>query len=173
MNRKLSGCIMNQARVKQSGFTLVELILTVLIISIVSAIALPSFNRLIADNKMSSNANEVIGAFNLARSEAAKQGTRIDVSSVSGGTNWATGFRVWRDANANAAFDAGEEIRVFEAIDSGLTLTGSNAGINFNAVGFASTTLTLSLCSDETGVNDRQLGVALSGRINIDQFNCP
>jgi type IV fimbrial biogenesis protein FimT len=164
---------MNQAREKQSGFTIMELLLTLLIVGILAGIGLPSFNNLIANNKMSSNANEIVGAFNLARSEAAKQGARINVSSVSGGTDWATGYRVWRDANANAAYDAGEEIRIYEAIDSGLTLTGTVASINFNAVGFASSVMTLTLCSGEAVINDRQLDVALSGRININQFNCP
>ena len=164
---------MNQAKPKQSGFTIIELMLAVVIVAILAGIALPSFNYAIANNKMSSNANEVVGAFNLARSEATQRGSRVNISSVSGGTNWATGFRVWRDANGNAAYDAGEEIRVFEAIDSGLTLTGTVSGINFNAVGFASAAMTLNLCSDTAAVNDRQLGVALSGRVNIDQFNCP
>ena len=173
MNRKLSGCIMNQARVKQSGFTIMELLFAVVIVGILAGIALPSFNYAIAKNRMSSNANEIVGAFNLARSEAAQRGTRINVSSISGGTNWATGFRIWRDVNANAAYDAGEEIRIFEAIDTGLTLTGTVSGINFNAVGFASAAMTMNLCSNEARVNDRQLDVALSGRINIAEFNCP
>ena len=164
---------MNHQRTKQSGFTIIELLLAVGIVGLLAAIALPSFNYAIAKNKLSSTANEVVGAFNLARSEAAQRGTRINISSVSGGTNWATGFRVWRDVNANAAYDAGEEIRVFEAIDAGLTLTGTATGINFNALGFASAAMTLNLCSGEASVNDRQLDVALSGRTNIDQFNCP
>ena len=164
---------MNQAKPKQSGFTIMELLMAIAIVGILAGIALPSFNYAIANNKVSSNANEVVGAFNLARSEATQRGSRINISSVSGGTDWATGYRIWRDANANAAYDAGEEIRVFEAIDSGLTLTGSVAGINFNALGFASGTMTLTLCSDQAAVNDRQLDVALSGRVNINQFNCP
>ncbi len=164
---------MNQAKLKQSGFTLMELLMAIVIVGILTGIALPSFNYTIANNKLSSNANEVVGAFNLARAEATQRGSRINVSSVSGGTDWAQGFRIWRDANGNAAYDAGEEIRVFEAIDSGLTLTGTVSGINFNALGFASAAMTLTLCSDQAAVNDRQLDVALSGRVNIDQFNCP
>lgn len=164
---------MNQAREKQSGFTIMELLLAMVIVGILAGLALPSFSRAIANNKVTSNANEVIGAFNLARSEAAQRGTRINISSISGDTNWAGGFRIWRDANGNGAYDVGEEIRVFEAIDSGLALTGTVAGINFNAVGFASAAMTLNLCSDEASVDDRQFDVALSGRVNVDQFNCP
>jgi type IV fimbrial biogenesis protein FimT len=170
---------MNQAREKQSGFTIMELLLTLLIVGILAGIGLPSFNNLIASNKMSSNANEIVGAFNLARSEATQRGTNVNIGSISGGTDWTSGFRIWLDGNDNDAYDAGEEIRVFEAIDSGLTLTSTRVGVYFNAVGFskfgagAAGAMTMSLCSAEASVNDRQLDLAASGRISISQFNCP
>lgn len=158
---------------KQSGFTILELMIAIAIVGILAGIALPSFNYVIAKNKLSSTANNVVGAFNLARTEAAQRGTNVNISSVSGGTSWASGYRVWLDDNGNTSYDPGEELRVFEAIDSGLTLTGGSAGIDFNALGFASATITLTLCSGETSVSDRQLDIARSGRITISEMNCP
>jgi len=165
---------------KQTGFTLLELIIALVIVGIVATIALPAYNGLIADNKVSSTANNVIGAFNLARAEATKRGTTVNISSVSGDTAWTGGYRIWIDTNASGGYNAGEEIRVFEAIDNSLTLTGDSEGSAFSAVGFLTgfltasvATQTLTLCTSETGVADRQLTVALSGRINISEITCP
>jgi type IV fimbrial biogenesis protein FimT len=52
------------------GFTLVELMVTVFIAAILFAIAIPSFRQMIANNRLATQANELIGALNYARSEA-------------------------------------------------------------------------------------------------------
>lgn len=154
-----------------------ELMLTVFIVGIVAAIALPSFNYAIANNRMSSTANNVVGAFNLARVEAAQRGQNVNIGSISAGTNWgAQGYRIYLDANGDGDWDAGEqELRIFETVANGLTLTATagGAGINFNAVGFASAVATLQLCSNESAVSDRQIDISLSGRVAISQITCP
>ena len=146
-------------------------------VGIIAVIAIPSFDNVIASNRISSTANNVVGAFNLARVEAAQRGTNVTISSVSGGGNWgAQGYRIWLDADANGNYDAGEEeLRVFDAAQGPLTLTetGGTAAINFTASGFASGALTLNLCSTNTNVDDRQIAISLSGRVSITQIACP
>jgi type IV fimbrial biogenesis protein FimT len=55
------------------GFTLTELMITLTVLVILVAIAIPSFNRLILSNRLTTTANDVVGAINSARMEAVKR----------------------------------------------------------------------------------------------------
>jgi type IV fimbrial biogenesis protein FimT len=60
-----------------SGFTLLELLTTVFVASILLAIAVPSFRDMSAGNRLTTQANDVVAALNLARSEAIKRNTTV------------------------------------------------------------------------------------------------
>lgn len=63
------------------GFTLVELMVTVAVAAILLTIAVPSFNRIINANRLSTAANEMVGALNLARMEAIKRNGSVQFCS--------------------------------------------------------------------------------------------
>lgn len=62
-----------------SGFTIIELLVTMTIAAILVAIAVPSYNNLIASARATEAANELAAALELARSEAAA-GTAISAA---------------------------------------------------------------------------------------------
>ena len=70
-NKKLSN--------KQSGFTLIEMIVTVAIAAILASIAIPSFTKMIERNRISTGTNEFLGALIFARSEAVKRSQNVTV----------------------------------------------------------------------------------------------
>ena len=88
---------------QQSGFTLIELMVTVSVAAVLLAIAAPSFSRLIAGNRITTQTNEFVGGMNLARAEAVRRGQgvsiRADIADVSGnlGIDFATGWTVFSD----------------------------------------------------------------------------
>jgi len=159
----------------QQGFTIIELMLTIALLGVVVALALPSFSGTIARNQVSSSANTLVGAFNLARVEATKLGAVVGIGSLGATTDWASGSRIWVDSDDDGVFDNGEqELRRFEAINSALTLSGSLASTRFDPRGFASGgAITLTLCSAETDVEDRRVLIVLSGRVEVADFTCP
>ncbi|WP_458069224.1 GspH/FimT family pseudopilin [Rhodanobacter sp. BL-MT-08] len=55
------------------GFTLTELMVTLTVLVILVAIAIPSFSRLILSNRLTTTANDMVGAINSARMEAVKR----------------------------------------------------------------------------------------------------
>lgn len=77
----------------QSGFTLLELMVVIIIIGIVTAIALPNFRIMTINNRLSGGANEVLAGMQFARMEALRRNTRVVVcpstnGTTCAGTNW-------------------------------------------------------------------------------------
>ncbi|MEO8459861.1 MAG: GspH/FimT family pseudopilin [Dokdonella sp.] len=83
--------IRNSAR-RLHGFTLVELVVAVSIVAILAALALPSFREMSVRMTITSNANDLVGALNLARTEAVKRGYPVNVVATS--SNWKNGWSV-------------------------------------------------------------------------------
>ena len=112
----------------QSGFTLIELVVTISVAAILMALAVPSFRSTIQNNRVTGQANEFVTSLTLARSEAIKRGRNATVCISSDGTsctgsNWAGGWLVWVDSNGDGVLGAGETVRVHEALPNGSTLT--------------------------------------------------
>ncbi|MEB1220701.1 Tfp pilus assembly protein FimT/FimU [Xanthomonas campestris pv. campestris] len=75
----------------RGGFTLIELMVTVAVLAIVLAVAVPAFGTLIRSSRLTSNANEVVAALQLARSEAVRQNSLVAVCRSDNGSTCATG----------------------------------------------------------------------------------
>jgi type IV fimbrial biogenesis protein FimT len=157
---------------RQNGFTLVELLITLAIVSIVLTVGVPSFNDLIRNNRMTGQVNQVVSALALARSEAVKRGASVDVVSASGGANWKNGWTVEVSVG-------GEDIRVFEAQAGNHTLVadGGQGTFSYDSQGFLSTNCagncTITLC-ETSGEPGRQLSIAPSGHVSVNgSYACP
>jgi type IV fimbrial biogenesis protein FimT len=68
-------------RATARGFTLVELMVTLTVASVLLVIAVPSFRNLIVSNALTTAANELVGALNLARMEAVKRNASVQFCS--------------------------------------------------------------------------------------------
>ncbi|MBO9662411.1 GspH/FimT family pseudopilin [Dokdonella sp.] len=75
-----------------SGFTLVELLVTISIVAILAALAFPSYREFSVRMTVTDNTNSLIGALNAARSEAVKRGRAAAV--IANGGNWNNGWQV-------------------------------------------------------------------------------
>ena len=62
-----------------TGFTLIELLITLVVLGILLAIAYPSFTQSIANNRVRSQAQEIISLLSFARAEAISRGVTVTV----------------------------------------------------------------------------------------------
>lgn len=77
---------------KNRGFTIIELMTTIALLAIISALAVPSIGNLMRSNKLTAASNELIASISIARSEAIKR--KADVTLEPVGSTWADGWRV-------------------------------------------------------------------------------
>lgn len=117
------------------GFTLVELMITVSIASILLAVAVPNYQSLMRDSRLTTQANELMTALHYARSEAVKRSVRVtickssDGSACNNGSNWQDGWLIFSDTGAAGSVDGTDEIlRVFPKTTGSTLGGGSNFG---------------------------------------------
>lgn len=122
-----------------SGFTLTEVLVTIAIIGILTAVAMPSYQQFTANSRLTTQANEFLSTVNFTRSEAVKRNTRVTMcKSINGTTclvnpladltaSWQPGWIVFVDNGATEGdIDAGETIlKVHGALTGGSTLVGN------------------------------------------------
>jgi len=112
VRRSRHGAINCPVMNKQAGFTLPELIVTIVVLAILASLAAPAFKNFIANERIVAEANELISSFYLARTEALKRNMRVTICKSSNPTaatpacdtsaNWEDGYIIFADGNPNA-----------------------------------------------------------------------
>lgn len=108
-------------RLASSGFTLVELVVTLAIAVILASLAAPSFQSMMASQRVQAASTDLVANLMLARSEAIKQNRSVTLLSNGGEEEWHGGWRIF-PANAAAALlkaqSAYASIVITAAVDS-------------------------------------------------------
>jgi type IV fimbrial biogenesis protein FimT len=132
---------------KLFGYTLIELMAVLAVVSILVTVGLPLMNVFFESNRMISNTNDLVAGLHIARSEAIKQQMRVtlcqsdDSASCTGTGQWEDGWIVFQDPNGNATVDGGERILRLNAGASGnqVTIRSNDVGNQIaNSVSFTS-----------------------------------
>lgn len=167
---------------RSAGFTLIELIITVMLAAIVLTIGVPSFRTAILNSTRVAQTNELVGVLNLARSEAAKRGLRVVICRSSDGANcatdttsiWENGWIVFVDQNQDGQLNNAEDvIKVQGSIDRNFTLRSGGAFTQWvaylpNGVSTGNTGLgtgTFRLCDNRGDGQARFIKISITGRV--------
>jgi type IV fimbrial biogenesis protein FimT len=91
---------------RSAGFTILEIMIAVTILSILLGIAVPSFTAIIRQNRLATETNEILAAAAIARSEAVKRGSPVSLCAAADDTlsacaavndQWSNGWIVFAD----------------------------------------------------------------------------
>jgi type IV fimbrial biogenesis protein FimT len=124
----------------EKGFTLVELIVTLVVAAILLTLAAPNLSSFLQRDRLGTQANDLLADLAFARSEAIKRGAVVIVCKTDDPTvaapvcnttatdPWTKGRVIWVDANNNGSVEAAEVLRIRQQLD------GASAGGSANAL---------------------------------------
>ncbi|GMR14714.1 MAG: GspH/FimT family pseudopilin [Gammaproteobacteria bacterium] len=151
-----------------SGFTMLELMITITIIAIGLSLAVPSIRDTMANNQVAVANNSIVSGINLARSEAITRGNAVAVcpSNTGNGCNngkWNRGWIVFDDTDGNATLVTAEIIRVNSRNET-VNRTGFAGTIVFQPDGTTTlgTAQTMKICYADTGVTNKCRSITIS-----------
>jgi type IV fimbrial biogenesis protein FimT len=119
---------------RQGGFTLIELMFTIVVLAVLLGIGIPNFRAFILNGHMTAAANDLLSDVNLARSESVKRRVPVLVCATSGGSSPScatsgsqfSAWLVYVDANSNGSLDAGEiTLRQHDRVNDNVTGTAT------------------------------------------------
>jgi type IV fimbrial biogenesis protein FimT len=152
------------------GFTLIELVITMILVAIMAAFVVPTFRQMSADGAIRSSAVDLITAIHTARAQAVS--LRRDVTLISPGSdgNWSDGWTVQYPAGTsseeNQNFLPGGAVEV--------KTVGDEPSIVFGSRGLtgAGGSVVFEVCDDRTGETGRKITVSPFGKVTNENKDC-
>jgi len=123
----------------KKGFTIIELTVTLAILGIISAIAVPSYFSWLPKYRLQTSVRNIYDDLNMAKSRAVRANSDIGIAFNTNNEN----YRVFIDANENQIYDGGETEISTGTLENGVDITGSdftNNTYGFNSRGMAAGT---------------------------------
>lgn len=168
-----------------SGFTLIELMITLAIAAVLLVVGVPSFIDFQRNSELTSQTNSLVAALNAAKTEAMKRNTNAYVVPGGSSSLWTDGWIVFADTDRTGlTFEADKDFNVLTqpAIPSYFTITATGTAsetapyVKFDGSGYPRNTsngfgaVTLSVQrNDLTGAallqQTRRIKIASTGRV--------
>lgn len=153
------------------GFTLVELMVTVAVLVVLVAIAVPSFDSIRLSMRLSNYSTSLVAGSQLARSEAIKRNTPVTLCASANGSSCST----------NGQWEAGwivlsgtQVLRAESAAATGYLLreAGGASAIVFQATGMGANQSRITICRTTPSANQsRAVSISATGRTNVTRSN--
>ena len=182
----------------QEGFTLIELLVLMMVLAVTLGLGVPAFNAMMANNRMSAAANDLVSSLHSARAEAltrsrsvtmcASLGWQADQPVCDGGTaSLLDGWIVFVDEDSDGTVDNGELVLqthgpLHDSIrsqpnsksdsDPPYYLSFSAVGVLQNIAGLPPAVTNIQLC-DARGDEDTGGGTAAGRWINLSPAGRP
>jgi type IV fimbrial biogenesis protein FimT len=179
-NRRRQGSV----RGRSAGFTLLELLMTIVIAGVLLTLAVPSFIDTIRNNRILASANNLISGVNTARAEAIRRSRMVSICPSADGascsTDWSAGWMVYVEKDVVKAGDA-PNIDTILQVNDAVTKTsvartaGTKDYIRFTSRGLPEEAFTLQVKPQtcKSGYQIRIVSVGAAGRASANKSTCP
>lgn len=165
-------------RTTAHGFTLIEMMVVVVVMSIILSMALPSFRQIIENTRLSTQVNEFVTSANSARAEAIR--TSSPVWLIAKEDDFNRGWCV-RATDDDCGSDDPVDLLDHPPLDSRLELTyaaePATTRFAFNRLGALTTpgdatVIEVAPKGCEPGRPKRIISINATGRLSIEQEDC-
>ncbi|WP_083501338.1 GspH/FimT family pseudopilin [Legionella quateirensis] len=150
-----------------AAFTLVELLVTLCVLSILLMVAIPAFRTMVLNNRLASNTDSLVNALNYARSTALNQAMTIKVcplgspGSTTCGADWSSGWIIVTQPTSGAA----TLLKSQQSTNVDPTLTGNTTEVLFDRYGLSTTQSNFTLCDNRGGTFAHSVEVLATGYV--------
>lgn len=152
-----------------TGFTLVELMVTLAVLTIILGIAVPGMGDFVSNQRVRSQADSMLASLALARNESITQNLRVTLCPSSNGTSctgtWSQGWIVFRDGGTAGTVDGSDTVMRAFSSKKNVSISMSS---NFSSyVSFRPTGRSLGSGGATTGGTITVSGSSLTRTINV------
>jgi type IV fimbrial biogenesis protein FimT len=165
----------------QRGFTMVELLTTLVVLAVLLALAAPSMVTFVNSSRLRASQGEFVSALMLARSEATKRGEFVGVAArgaIVAGAEFSGGWQVFVDKDRDGLQGADEDVvRSYPALSGGQRFGTTPANVSvarFTPRGFlAGLPLQFTLCGQAGQSKGYQITLEPVGLTDVkEQGSC-
>lgn len=159
-----------------------EVLMVMVIVAILAGLGVPSFTQFIRQGELTSRANSVIVALQLARSEAISRGVPVTAcpstdGETCSGTNWADGWIVVTDTSNPGTVDGDEEILRVDSNETQITTVDNDDTpdfVRFTGDGLnANDSSVIEMRRPECGTDRaRVIEISATGRAQVNKADC-
>lgn len=157
------------------GFTLYELLLTIVLIAIITSIAIPSFSASVARQRQRVEINALFHAIHQARKESIMRRRVVSIcpspdgQTCSPSRDWSDGWILFenKDRDSPPRIDAGEPLLRQHRVSENVQISANRQGFTLRATFLRATNGTFVFCDPEDRITPKALVVSYTGRPRV------
>ena len=161
--------------VKNQGFTLYELLITMVLIVLIGGLAVPSFSGSIARQRQRVEIDALFHAIHLARKESIMRRKvvslcpSLDGRICSPNRDWSSGWLMFenKDRDSPPRIDATEPVLLRHLVGDNVQISANRKGFTLRATFLRATNGTFVFCDPDNRISPKALVVSYTGRPRV------